>query len=120
MKNMIMTVINEVESAKLVNLTPHAVNIVKATGSKMDLAPTGNIARCSQSNEMVGSINGIAITRQVFGDVVGLPEPQEGTLYVVSRLVAAACPERNDLVIPGPLLRDTDGRIVGCDGLSIL
>lgn len=34
--------------------------------------------------------------------------------------VAPEVPERTDLVIPGPMVRDENGRVIGCDGLSIL
>lgn len=45
MENMVMAAINEMVSAKFVNLTPHAVNIVTASGGRLDLAPTGNMIR---------------------------------------------------------------------------
>lgn len=39
---------------------------------------------------------------QEFGNVVGLPEPKEGTMYIVSALVLAACKAqgRTDVVAP--------------------
>lgn len=107
--------------AHLINLTPHVINILSSDGEHlMDVPVSGTIARCSQSNVVVGSVAGIPITQQSFGEVVDLPEPQEDTFYIVSRLVAAACPERRDLLIPGPLVRDSEGRPCGCDGLSRL
>ena len=105
--------------ANLINLTPHTINIVVPSGT-IDIPTSGTIARCSQSNEVVGEVNGISVTRQSFGEVENLPAEQEGTYYLVSRLVAAACPERHDLLIPGPLVRNEAGQPVGCQGLSVL
>ena len=66
--------------------------------------------------------NGVehTITREapVFGEVVDLPEPQEGTIYVVSMLVAARAVGRNDLVSPGRQLRNEAGQVIGCAGLQ--
>ena len=101
------------------NCTPHEVNVVTPEGV-IDFAPTGVVPRCSQSNEVVASICGIEVTRQTFGDVVDLPPQEEGVFLIVSRLVASACPERHDLLIPGPLVRGEDGRPRGCQGLSVL
>ena len=47
--------------------------------------------------QYVGTINGIC--QQVFGDVTGLPEPKEDTVYIVSALVLAAT-DRQDVVAP--------------------
>jgi hypothetical protein len=38
----------------------------------------------------------------------------EPVFYIVSSLVAAACPERTDLLVPGNAVRDADGKIIGC------
>lgn len=40
------------------------------------------------------------------------------TLLIVSRLVAEACPERDDLVVPDDTVRDDAGRIIGCRALA--
>lgn len=107
--------------AELINLTPHGINIFTADGEHLlDVPASGMVARCSQSNVVVGEVNGIPVTRQSFGDVVDLPEARDGIIYIVSRLVAAACPDREDLLIPGPLVRDAEGRPCGCQGLSRL
>ena len=82
--------------------------------------PRGIVPRCSQSEECVLVINGIALTRQTFGDVVDLPEPEKDVMLVVSRLVASACTDRPDLLVPGPLVRDSKGKVIGCKGLSII
>ena len=102
------------------NCTPHVLNIIKQDGEVLDLPPCGIVPRCSQSEECVLVINDIALTRQTFGDVVDLPEPEKDVMLVVSRLVASACPDRPDLLVPGPLVRDSAGKVIGCRGLSII
>lgn len=103
-----------------VNLTPHAINVYAPDGThQRDLPVSGlPIARRAQSMEVVGELDGIQITRQVFGPVENLPASQEGTCYVVSRIVADACPDRTDLLIPGPQIRNDAGQPIGCIGLS--
>lgn len=105
---------------QFVNLTPHMVNVVLPDGSVRDFPASGSVARCSQSSEVIAELDGIPVTRQTFGEVQGLPAPQEGLRFIVSRLVASACPERHDLLIPGPLVRGEDGQPRGCQGLSVL
>lgn len=105
----------------LVNLTPHTINIVLGNGT-FDVPASGTVARCSQSETVLGTVvvDGIEIpiTGQSFGEVVDLPAPKDGVFYIVSRLVASACPSRSDLLIPGPMVRDDDGKVIGCRGLS--
>ena len=102
------------------NCTSLVLNIIKQGGEILDLPPCGIVPRCSQSEECVLVINDIALTRQTFGEVVDLPEPEKDVMLVVSRLVASACPDRSDLLVPGPLVRDSEGKVIGCKGLSII
>lgn len=104
----------------LVNLCPHPINLYIGSVLNSTIMPSGTIARCAQREEYVETWLGIPITRQCFGDVTGLPAPKEGTRYIVSFRVAEACPDRDDLVIPGPAIRDKDGNQIGCEGLSVL
>ena len=104
----------------LVNMTPHDLNIVQVDGTILTVAPSGFVPRCSSTEETDGIIGGtIAVTRQTLGEVEGLPESLPATFYIVSRLVASAA-NRPDLLVPGPLVRDDKGRVVGCKGLSRL
>lgn len=102
------------------NLTPHEINVVDAEGHHvLDVPASGIVARCSQHEQKITEIDGVEITRQFFGEVEGLPSPEEGTWFIVSRLVAqAAGLSRTDLLVPGPLVRGEDGQPVGCRGLS--
>ncbi len=107
----------------LVNLTPHAINIVDADGSALlTVAPSGTVARCATAREVVGSIvmdnAAISVNRTVFGAVQGVPDPAPDAYYIVSSLVAQALPDRQDLLIPDDTVRDAEGRIIGCRALA--
>jgi hypothetical protein len=73
-------------------------------------------------------VEGIPVVKTVFGDVAGIPEPQEGTTFVVSTLVLQALKEsgaiRDDLVSPDTgnesVIRDDDGKIVGVRRFQVL
>lgn len=106
---------------RLVNLTPHAVNIVDTDGNEILTIASQGLARCKTETITIGTIdvdtpNGtitIPETSTKFGEVVGLPEPEDNTLYIVSRVIVDAT-GRNDLRIPNETVRDHDGRICGC------
>ena len=96
-------------------------------GAKITLAPVLPIPRVSSHNVVTANYvitdeNGAEhiITREapVFGEVVDLPEEQEGVLYIVSMLVVARAQNRNDLVSPGCQLRNEAGQVIGCAGLQ--
>lgn len=50
---------------------------------------------------------------------IGVPPPRPGVMWVVSRRVLLAHPGRLDLASPADLVRDSDGRVVGCRALSV-
>lgn len=104
---------------KIINCTPHAINLFVGDEERMVIDPSGLCPRCSQSEEIIGEILGIPVTKQTFGSVEGLPDPEEGVFLVVSRMVALAATDREDLLVPGPMVRDPEtGRPKGCNGLS--
>lgn len=101
----------------IVNLTPHSVTFVLDSGNVV-IPASGAIARLSTQIETVGEVNGIPVTRIVFGPVEGLPESKPDTVYIVSSLVAQQVPERDDVFIPSESVRDAEGRIIGCKSLG--
>ena len=104
---------------KLVNLTPHSITFVDAFGNAvLTVEPSGLVARCSVVREKIGEINGIPVNQTRFGKVENLPEPQEGTIFIVSALTAQAVPEREDVFITDDAVRDEQGRIIGCRALA--
>ena len=108
---------------KFVNLTPHTVNVRTLSGKTVEITSSG-VVRCSQKTVVANTLpldgnDDITITRVTLGEVEGLPEAKDGVIYIVSRPVAEKMKGlRNDLLIPGPLIRDEAGRVVACDGLS--
>lgn len=108
---------------ELVNLTPHPVSIQPVDGPVFELPTAGPPARVVVSLDDLGTITTgglqVRVTRTPSeGDVVGLPEPVQGRYLVVSRVVASACPHRDDLLFPDELIRDQDGKVIGCAALS--
>ena len=102
----------------ILNFTPHNLNVVDINGVTQ-LLPSVGVARVATSTVSVNPINGFGVVATAFADVAGLPSPQDGVYYVVSRLVLSACPDRSDLLCPGELIRDVDGNVVGCKGFSL-
>ena len=114
---------NATTTAQIVNLTPHAVNIVDSNDSVAITIPaSGNVARCSQTIDIIGNITlnsvDIPISSSSYGEVVDLPDPKPGYYYIVSRLVMSACPARQDLLVPNDLVRNDAGQVIGCRSLA--
>lgn len=104
---------------KIMNLTPHAITFVSEDGNiLLKVEPSGQLARVAANTETVGECCGIPVTKTVYGTVEGLPEAQDGTVYVVSSLVAGRVPDRDDVFIPNESVRDDQGRIIGCRSLG--
>lgn len=124
---------------KLINLTPHTISIYTMDGDRplMSIEPSGTLARCTQTDAVVDGIYcrdgnklvSIPLVESQFGDVEGLPAPNilaiEQRGYIVSRMALEAIREKDesrigrDVFAPGPAVRDQDGRIIGCRGLSV-
>lgn len=103
----------------VINLTPHSIIIVDDNGEELHTIEASDIiARVSVSTERVGEVDGIPVSTSVFGDVEDLPAPVPGTIFIVSRMVAVAASDRNDLYIPNETVRDEAGRIIGCRSLA--
>lgn len=109
---------------KIKNLTPHNIHIICPNGGKMNIPPSGPPARCTQNSIFFGDfdVEGamISFTHTTYGDVIDLPEPEDNTVIVVSAMVAnhPDLQSRADLAYPGILVRDEEGRIIGCESLN--
>ena len=97
--------------AKFINLTPHTINITNGAA----YAASGVVARVGSTHTPFDE-NGVASIQ--WGEVTGLPEPQEGVIYIVSALVAQAA-KRSDVVSPAsghPDVVRVNGQIISVPG----
>lgn len=83
------------------------------------------MARCRELVDHRGSasVDGheLPLVAKRFGEVEGIPEPEPGTIYIVSALAAQAAwaVGRRDVVCPGDPVRDAEGRIIGAASLCV-
>ncbi len=125
---------------KIVNLMPHSLVLydpsdTRPAGPKgyvlsdkaakpVCIIPSSGISRAACTETPVGNVTGIPVFRMTFGDPEGVPEPQQGVMYVVSSITARACAEigrtTSDLIMPARTVRDDEGRIIGCTAFSVL
>lgn len=98
----------------ILNLTPHAVNVDGTV-----FLPSGNVARVSSISVDAGVFEGVPLARTSFGNVIDLPDQQDGTLLIVSGMVRSALPNRLDLASPGDLIRNESGQVTGCKNLIV-
>lgn len=100
---------------KLKNLTPHPITLVKHDGTTVVIAPESVPARVSeQVTNLPITIYDVPLTFVEPSNVTDLPPPESNVTLIVSRMVLDAAKHRADLVSPGALVRDSEGRIVGC------
>lgn len=103
-----------------VNLTPHTI-VVNTAKSVVSIPPSGELARVKQVFNNVGDDADLVKTvTSSFGDIEGLPEPQKGTIFLVSSIVASAT-DRTDIAIPNTMdaVRDDEGRIQSVKSLIV-
>lgn len=103
---------------KVINLTPHDVVVRLEDGSERVFPATGETARVKTISKDAGEVMGVPLVTQSYDEIQGLPEPEEGTLYLVSLVVRQAAREqgRTDIISPDTspqgAIRDEQGRIV--------
>jgi hypothetical protein len=124
---------------KLVNLTPHTITL-RVTGNGVNFGEERDVAIASsglarlESNDRLESSLALDeptewpdggcfnVAERSFGNIIGLPEPAELTIYVVSMPVAQRAAElgRTDVHAPdtGPsAIRSANGQIQSVRGL---
>jgi agmatine/peptidylarginine deiminase len=112
----------------LLNMTPHAVNILNDDNTvNTIIEPSGRTIRLKQDTVNAGfTVDDIPVTITkyhvdfvVSDEAIGLPNYELGVFYIVSQLVKNALPEREDLLVPAQIVRDTNNNILGCRSLGI-
>jgi hypothetical protein len=114
------------KNVRLVNLTPHVIRLqVPNVDSLIEIPPCdkNKPARCEEvkKHEFTFYLNDepIDVYSKEFTNVVNVPKEQEGVLYIVSRIVKNAIPDRKDIICVGDTVRDENGFIAYCINFSI-
>ena len=108
---------------KILNVTPHELNIVTEAG-EVTVPASGTVARVEMTSTEAAPIEvgavAIPVRETRAGAIVDLPPAVAGTVIVAATLVASAATAagRTDVLAPGALVRDDAGVVVGCQGLS--
>jgi hypothetical protein len=121
----------------LVNLTPHPIHVyVDADPQHLDdttatvaftVQPVGKPARVAMIDlGTQGTVLDVASGGSTwvewieFGQVHDLPQPLQGTTFIVSLVVALATARgnRDDLVFPTGEVRNERGTVIGCRGFG--
>ncbi len=109
---------DDISKMRVVNLTEHNIRVLDfETQTVKTFPPSGTVARIkteySPNNKKVG---GVPMPDVI---VTGLPDPEEGTLFIVSGYVRGTVRDRDDLIQPDTtsVIRDNFGTVVGVKGL---
>lgn len=109
---------------KIRNLTPHAIFIVDEDGNALTVFESEGIARAEQKDEPAGELNGIPLVKSAFGEPIDLPEPAADTYLIVSLATANAAKATGrttkDLLLTSGVVRDEQGRIIGCKAFAVI
>jgi len=114
--------------SKIINLTPHELIVFKDNVFESEeydyemvmTIPSSGVVRVKEENVEIGKINGVPVYKKKYTESEGLPDPTPDTYYFVSILVAQANPDRKDLLLSSDLVRDENGRILGCKSFAQL
>lgn len=114
---------------KIINLTPHVIKVILPTAI-VEVLPSAKPARVQTTSVELAQVltmdaTPIPVRKSQRGPVEGLPESEEGVIFLVSRFVRDALGEgpgiRYDVMCPdtGPTAkRDDKGNIVGVTGFT--
>jgi len=122
---------------KVVNCTPHEIVVYSkddiymddatrtyklkpSAKSRLTLMPSPWTARCSRKDVVTEYIEGVPTFTTQFTGITDLPAPEKGVWYVVSSIVAQSAKSagRTDCLIPHHIIRNSEGRIIGCAAFS--
>lgn len=102
---------------KILNYTPHTINVCNENNEVVSSFESVGCARISTTQKEEYKVDGIQVMSTVYGEVEGLPEQEDGVMYLVSFMVVNALPNRKDLIAPNTspqaCVRDEEGKIIG-------
>lgn len=102
---------------KIINLTPHPIVVLGE--EEIKILPSGEVLRLEEKISPCGEVNGIPVVEKALGGQGKLPPVKEGVFYIVSLPVAQAV-KRQDFLVPDDLVRDGEGRVLGCRRFAVM
>ncbi|RMD51682.1 hypothetical protein D6827_01715 [Candidatus Parcubacteria bacterium] len=112
----------------LINLTPHAINLIAPGAGEIIIPPSGDVARV-YADKTIENIEAvienchytIPVGKVEYGKIIGLPKNDTEAIYIVSAMVLSRAEQENlphNLVAPdtGNAIRNPDGTIRGVPG----
>jgi len=103
-----------------VNLTPHTINLMNDNNETLVSFECKGNARVSMKSSFK-IIDGVPQGVVEYGEIEGLPDPVENTVYILSTIAydVAIADGRTDVCKPsGKMFRDEQGRIIGMEFLA--
>jgi hypothetical protein len=106
--------------SKFVNLTAHSIELLNLG---ITIPHANRPVKVTQNQKLLAIYDGIPVYELEFSDIAGLPDEEEGTLYIVSapvlNYVIQKLPHRKDFVSPFKAIKDTSGKTVGCQSFRV-
>lgn len=108
------------KQAKIINLTPHEVNIATNDGDLIAIPASGRLVRSPEIRIEAGAVNDLPVDIVKYRSPGNLPPQTRGTIYIVSAVTLSSIHpySRYDLFAPGKALRAKNGKQIGATGLS--
>lgn len=119
------TVIFDGSTVEFDNLTPHELRIYNMDKTEVvAVVPSSGMVRVSETLNVISDYKDEVPLVEIIRDpnrLEGLPPQVPGRYIIVSDLAyqAAEPLRRADILRPGPAVRDCEGRIIGCQGVSL-
>lgn len=119
------TVLFDGDSVEFDNLTPHELRIYNMAKTKVvAVVPSSGMVRVSETLDVVSDYKDEVPLVEIIRDtnkLEGLPPQVPGRYIIVSDMAYQAAKPlgRTDILRPGPAVRDCEGRIIGCQGVSL-
>lgn len=114
---------------KLINLTGRKLDIYNKEGKEIIVSiPSDGTATVQVSRTECGKVGDFALHRTKYGEIEGLPEPENGTIYIVNFFVLNALRyhnmDRSDCVSPDTaaqsVIRNEYGHVIGIRGFQTI
>lgn len=114
---------------KLINYTPHEINIGDGKGNFFTVPKGDSVIRVSSKKEQIGELEGFPVFSQPIlshlkrEELPGMEDWDNLTYGIVSMVVKQAIAKQfpeiaHKFLSPGELIRDEKGQPIGCLGLN--